>query len=104
SLAKKKEKDKSVRTALTAAVNATAFAVHTGATQSLQSIDPSLAKEKDNDGQTALHTAALSGQTEAIRTLLTIDPSLAKEKDNNGRTALQIASFKGHTEAIQALL
>ncbi|WP_353620192.1 ankyrin repeat domain-containing protein, partial [Thalassotalea sp. G20_0] len=66
--------------------------------------DRSLAKEKTNDAQTALHAAALKGQTEAIQTLLDFDPSLAKEKDRNGLTALNYAAEKGHTEAIQTLL
>ncbi|MBO9497203.1 ankyrin repeat domain-containing protein [Thalassotalea sp. G20_0] len=118
SQAKKKEKNKSVRTALTAAVNATAFAVrtalaaavnatafavHTEATQPLQTIDPSLAKEKDNEGQTALHKAASQGHTKAIQTLLKIDPSLVKETDNLGRMAVHLAADESHIEAIQIL-
>ncbi|WP_174783955.1 ankyrin repeat domain-containing protein, partial [Endozoicomonas acroporae] len=67
-------------------------------------IDPSLAKEKDSDGNTALHLAARQGLTEAIKSLLTIAPSLAEEQDKNGRTALHTAALSGHTEAIQTLL
>ncbi|WP_163372127.1 ankyrin repeat domain-containing protein, partial [Endozoicomonas acroporae] len=57
-----------------------------------------------NNGQTALHTAALKVQTEAIQTLLDFDPALAKEKNKFGETALHLAASKGHTEAIQTLL
>ncbi len=67
-------------------------------------VDPSLAKEKANDGSTALHSAARNGQLETIQTLLNFDPSLAKEKDNYGCTALHLAAYNGHTEAIQTLL
>ncbi|WP_163388111.1 ankyrin repeat domain-containing protein, partial [Endozoicomonas acroporae] len=65
---------------------------------------PSLAKEKTNDAQTALHAAAFNGHTEAIQILLNFDLSLAKEKDKYGYTALHFAAEKGHTEAIQILL
>ncbi len=67
-------------------------------------VDPSLAKEKANDGSTALHSAARNGQLETIQTLLNFDPSLAKKKDNYGCTALHLAAYNGHTEAIQTLL
>ncbi|WP_257279575.1 ankyrin repeat domain-containing protein [Endozoicomonas sp. ISHI1] len=70
----------------------------------LLEIDPSLAKEKDDDGWSALHFAADNGQTEAIQTLLNFEPSLAKEKDDAGRTALYLAARNGHTEAIRTLL
>uniref|UniRef100_UPI001C60E4DD ankyrin repeat domain-containing protein n=1 Tax=Endozoicomonas acroporae TaxID=1701104 RepID=UPI001C60E4DD len=106
---KKKEKDKSVRTALTAAVNATAFAVHTEATQSLQTIDPSQAKKKEKDKSVrsalaaAVNATAFAVHTEATQPLQSIGPSLAKEKDNDGQTALHKAASQGHTKAIQTL-
>ncbi|WP_347710317.1 ankyrin repeat domain-containing protein [Endozoicomonas sp. GU-1] len=69
--------------------------------------DPSLVKNKDDNGGTALHEAAFKGHTEAIRTLLDFTPylakDLAKEEDEDGFTALDKAAEKGHTEAIQTL-
>ncbi|WOG30284.1 ankyrin repeat domain-containing protein [Endozoicomonas sp. 8E] len=82
-------------------------AVRTGNTQLIKKVldfDPSLAKEKNILGETALHKAAFEGHTVVIRTLLDFDRSLAKEKDNDGKTALHNAAFCGHTVAIQTLL
>ncbi|WP_353623116.1 ankyrin repeat domain-containing protein, partial [Salinisphaera sp. G21_0] len=77
---------------------------HTEAIQTLLDFDPSLAKEKNKFGETALHAASFfKGHTEAIQVLLTIAPSLAKAKDKYGHTALNIAAEKGHTEAVQIL-
>ncbi|WP_257275332.1 ankyrin repeat domain-containing protein, partial [Endozoicomonas sp. SESOKO4] len=82
-------------------------AARTGNTRLIRELlnfDPSLAKEKANNGETALHKAARNGQTEAIQTLLNFDRSLAKEKHNRGWTALHVAAHNGQTEAIQILL
>ena len=65
--------------------------------------DPSLAKEKDNDGWTALHNAAYNGHTGAIQSLLNFDRSLAKEKDDGGRTALDLAIKYGGIECKKLL-
>ncbi|WP_257264364.1 ankyrin repeat domain-containing protein, partial [Endozoicomonas sp. ONNA2] len=63
---------------------------------SLPGVDPSLAKEKNRFGWTALHVAACHGQTKVIQTLLA--NALVTERNMNGKTALDVAIRYGHTE------
>eukprot|EP00759_Apiculatamorpha_spiralis_P058296 PhF_6_TR916/c0_g1_i4/m.1531 len=47
---------------------------HEACVRTLLSIDPTLSKVVDNEGQTALHHSAWNGHEACIRTLLSIDP------------------------------
>ncbi|KAB2568639.1 Ankyrin repeat domain-containing protein 50 [Lasiodiplodia theobromae] len=59
--------------------------------------------ESDNNGQTALSSAAEKGHEAVVRLLLETDKVDVNSKDNNGQTALSSAAQKGH-EAVARLL
>ena len=50
--------------------------------------------KEDNDGRTALWTAAAKGHTECLQELIAAGADINKE-DNDGRTALWIAASQG---------
>lgn len=70
----------------------------------LESVGVTLANLVDNNGQTALHWAALNGQTDVVQLLIDACPS-AKEalhfitkKNNAGSGAVHIAFWNNNTE------
>nr|WP_257263334.1 ankyrin repeat domain-containing protein [Endozoicomonas sp. ONNA2] len=67
-------------------------------------IDHSLARDTDNNGNTALHQGAESGRTNIVKAWLAIDSSLVEETNRDGNTALHLAAQNGHTGTIQAFL
>ena len=62
--------------------------------------DPSL---KNDEGETALWSAAASGQTEVV-SILCHNPNAGLEVEARGRSPLAIATAHGHTEVVRALL
>jgi ankyrin repeat domain-containing protein 50 len=58
---------------------------------------------KDEDGQTALHKAALNGHETVVRLLLDHNAEV-DVKDEGGRTALHGAAFNGHEVVVRLLL
>ncbi|WP_422461725.1 ankyrin repeat domain-containing protein [Endozoicomonas sp. ALB115] len=66
-------------------------------------IDPSLAKEKDKRGWTALHWAASKGHTEIVREPVSVPGINVNEKNNVGSTALDFAAEGGHTDCEKLL-
>ena len=61
--------------------------------------------EKDNDGNTPLHSACKNGYTEIVKILLESGINLnVNEKDNNGDTPLHSACKRGYTEIVELLL
>lgn len=59
--------------------------------------------EKNNNGSTALHVAALNGHCEVAQTLLKHKAAI-NEKVNDGWTALHIAALSGHSDFVRTLL
>ena len=64
-------------------------------------IDHSLARDTDNNGNTALHQAAESGRTDIVKAWLAIDSSLVEETNRDGNTALHLAAQNGHTDTVR---
>ncbi|RCV10969.1 hypothetical protein SETIT_2G150600v2 [Setaria italica] len=61
---------------------------------------PSTAYLQDNEGLSALHTAALMGNGPAVRLLLQFYPASAGIRDNHGRSFLHAAALQGHSSII----
>jgi ankyrin repeat protein len=59
--------------------------------------------ERDADGVTALHLAAVNGNVEVLRVLVVELGADKDAKDANGGTPLHLAAVGGHVEAIKAL-
>jgi len=57
---------------------------------------------RDNDGDTALHKAALRGYKGVVE-LLVSQGADVHAQDGDGRTALDEAARRGHTEIVQLL-
>ena len=57
---------------------------------------------KNNDGDTALHFAALYGYAETVKALIAAKANL-EAKDNNDWTALHFAAYFGRTETVKIL-
>lgn len=60
--------------------------------------------QRDYDGYTALHHAAIDGVTEAIRWLVSLAPSTINTLTLEGRSALHFAAMNGHADAVSCLL
>ena len=79
----------------------------TDTVKEILAIAPSLAKVKDNNGDTALHVAAYLNHIEIVRELLGIDPSvascIAKARNENGETAWDLAKHEGNKEIMKVL-
>ena len=61
--------------------------------------------DKDNDGNTSLHSACKNGYTEIVKSLLESGVNLnINEKDNNGDTPLHSACKRGYTEIVELFL
>ena len=60
--------------------------------------------DKDKQGLTALHHAALSGQTQVVRQLVSKYDCSVECRDNIGHTPLHEAAANGHTHVVQVLL
>lgn len=58
---------------------------------------------KDDDGNTALHTAVANGKRGAVEFLLT-NEALINEKNNNGDTALILAAARGDSQTMKYLV
>jgi ankyrin repeat protein len=59
--------------------------------------------DREKQGLTALHYAALSGQTQVVRLLVTKYQCPVECRDNNENTPLHIAASLGHTHVVQVL-
>lgn len=57
----------------------------------------------NDDGETALHAAALYGKLSHVRTLLRVGGADVAVTDESGGTALHDASASGHVEVVRAL-
>jgi hypothetical protein len=64
---------------------------------------PELMAEKDGQGRTPLHTAALIGDN-GLAELLLANGADVRSKDNRGRSALHYATLSGREELVQVLL
>ena len=58
---------------------------------------------RNEDGETALHAAALFGKLLRVRTLLDVGGADVGVRDESGGTALHDASASGHVEVVRAL-
>ena len=58
---------------------------------------------RNEDGETALHAAALFGKLSRVRTLLDVGGADVGVRDESGGTALHNASASGHVEVVRAL-
>ena len=58
---------------------------------------------RNEDGETALHAAALFGKLSRVRTLLDVGGADPTVRDESGGTALHDASASGHVEVVRAL-
>ncbi len=58
---------------------------------------------RNEDGETALHAAALFGKLSRVRTLLDVGGAGVGVRDESGGTALHDASASGHVEVVRAL-
>ncbi|XP_062232556.1 protein ACCELERATED CELL DEATH 6-like isoform X2 [Phragmites australis] len=70
--------------------------------ESLQRWEPTLAKEVDSYGRTALHYAASAGKIGVVKLLL--DSSLAYIRDNDGLFPVHYAAIAGKVNAIRKLM
>jgi len=61
------------------------------------------ANQKDKNGQTSLHHAALSGYTDVAQALIDRG-AIVDSKDNEGRTPLHLAAESGHAPMIDLLV
>ena len=59
--------------------------------------------KEDNNGKTALHSAAFSGHLNVTKHLISQGAEVNKE-DNNGKTALHSAAFSGHLDVTKYLI
>jgi ankyrin repeat protein len=60
--------------------------------------------EKSQNGQTALHGAAVSGQSRVVKAILNNRPDLMDMADDDGATPIILATKSGHKEIVQILL
>ena len=60
--------------------------------------------DKDKQGLTTLHYAALSGQTQVVKLLVKKYHCTVECRDNNDHTPLHVAAKKGHTHVVQVLV
>eukprot|EP00759_Apiculatamorpha_spiralis_P033891 PhF_6_TR35024/c1_g1_i2/m.51014 len=90
--------------ASTLLLHAAAWSGHDEFIRRLLSIDPTMIKVLNDDGESALHSAAHNGHYECIRTLLCIDPEMTKVVAKDGNSALHVAARNGHDECIRTLL
>jgi len=60
--------------------------------------------EKDADGRTALHLAAMYGRLPTLRLLLSTNGIDKLVKDNNGETALHLAAIENQSDSIIAIV
>ncbi|KAH8147312.1 uncharacterized protein LAJ45_08790 [Morchella importuna] len=60
-------------------------------------------RERNNDGRTPAHLAALGGHVEVLKVMLG-EVSSMEDKDRSGCTILHLAAAKGHTELVDFLV